>query len=248
MAGHSKWAQIKRQKGAADIKRGAIFTKLAREITIAAKTGLPDPEHNFRLRLAIQHARENNMPAENIERAIKRATGGVEGAELQEVMYEGYGPGGAAILVQAMTDNRNRTVAEVRSTLTRAGGSLGEAGSVAWQFKNLGVITLATNGGDPDAIALEAIDAGADDAKVEGDEVIVYTDPAHLEDVKRALEAANRTVLHAEVAMVPSTPLSLNANDSEALLRLIERLEELDDVQQVFTNAELDDAVLSKLG
>ncbi|GIW08867.1 MAG: putative transcriptional regulatory protein [Dehalococcoidia bacterium] len=248
MAGHSKWAQIKRQKGAADIKRGAIFTKLAREITIAAKTGLPDPEHNFRLRLAIQHARENNMPAENIERAIKRATGATDGAELHEVMYEGYGPGGAALLVQAMTDNRNRTVAEVRSTLTRAGGSLGEAGSVAWQFKNLGVITLSVNGRDPDEVALEAIEAGADDAKVEGDEVIAYTDPAQLEAVKAALEAANHRVLHAEVAMVPATPITLDEKDSEALIRLIERLEELDDVQQVFTNAELDEAVLSKLG
>ncbi|MCS6800513.1 MAG: YebC/PmpR family DNA-binding transcriptional regulator [Dehalococcoidia bacterium] len=248
MAGHSKWAQIKRQKGAADMKRGAIFTKLAREITIAAKSGLPDPEHNFRLRLAIQHARENNMPAENIERAIKRAMGATDATELHEVLYEGYGPGGAALLIQAMTDNRNRTVAEVRNVLTRSGGSLGEAGSVAWQFRNLGVITVAATGHDPDEIALEAIEAGAEDAKVEGDEVIVYTDPAQLEAVKSALESAKRSVLHAEVSMVPSTPIPLNAKDSEALIRLIDRLEELDDVQQVFTNAELDDAVLSRLG
>lgn len=248
MAGHSKWAQIKRQKGAADLKRGAVFTKLAREITIAAKSGVPDPEHNFRLRLAIQHARDNNMPAENIERAIKRATGASDAAELHEVIYEGYGPGGAALLIQAMTDNRNRTVAEVRSTLTRGGGSLGEAGSVSWQFRNLGVITIDVANHDPDEVALEAIEAGAEDAKVEGNEVVVYTDPTQLEAVKSALESANRTVLHAEVAMVPSTPITLDEKDSVALMRLIERLEELDDVQQVFTNAELDDTVLSTLG
>lgn len=248
MAGHSKWAQIKRQKGAADLKRGAVFTKLAREITIAAKSGVPDPEHNFRLRLAIQHARDNNMPAENIERAIKRATGASDAAELHEVIYEGYGPGGAALLIQAMTDNRNRTVAEVRSTLTRGGGSLGEAGSVSWQFRNLGVITIDVAKHDPDEVALEAIEAGAEDAKVEGNEVVVYTDPTQLEAVKSALESANRTVLHAEVAMVPSTPITLDEKDSVALMRLIERLEELDDVQQVFTNAELDDTVLSTLG
>jgi YebC/PmpR family DNA-binding regulatory protein len=248
MSGHSKWAQIKRQKGAADVKRGAVFTKLAREITIAAKSGLPDPDHNFRLRLAVQHARENNMPLDNIERAIKRATGGVEGAELHEVMYEGYGPGGAALLVQAMTDNRNRTVAEVRSTLTRAGGSLGEAGSVAWQFQNLGVITVTPAGADPDEVALQALDLGADDARVEGGEVVVYTEPGALEQVKTGLEGAKLDVAHAEVSMVPSTPLPLEERDAVSLLKLIERLEELDDVQQVFTNAEFDEAVLSKLG
>ncbi|MFN8534958.1 MAG: YebC/PmpR family DNA-binding transcriptional regulator [Dehalococcoidia bacterium] len=248
MSGHSKWAQIKRQKGAADVKRGAIFTKLAREITIAAKSGLPDPELNFRLRLAVQHARENNMPADNIDRAIKRAAGASDGAELHEIMYEGYGPGGAALLVQAMTDNRNRTVAEVRSTFTRAGGSLGEAGSVAWQFQNRGVITIEVNGADPDELALQALEAGADDARVEAGEVVVYTEPGSLEGIRTNLEAAKLAVTHADVSMVPSTPVALDEKDSLSLIRLVERLEELDDVQQVFTNAEFDEAVLSNLG
>jgi YebC/PmpR family DNA-binding regulatory protein len=248
MAGHSKWAQIKRQKSAADLKRGAIFTKLAREITVAAKSGLPDPEHNFRLRLAIQHARENNMPQENIERAIKRATGALEGGDLQEVYYEGYGPGGAALLIHAMTDNRNRTVAEIRSILTRSGGSLGEAGSVAWQFQNRGVITLLAGSNDPEAIALQALEAGADDVKVEGETVFVYTDPASLEAVKQALEGGGVAIEHAEAAMVATTPIPLEEKDALALFKLIERLEELDDVQQVFTNAEFDEAILSRLG
>ncbi len=247
MSGHSKWAQIKRQKGVADVRRGAIFTKLAREITIAAKQGLPDPDLNFRLRLAVQHARENNMPADNIERAIKRAAGAGEGADLEEVVYEGYGPSGVAILVQAMTDNRNRTVAEVRSTFTRGGGSMGEAGSVAWQFNNRGIITLATNGRDPDEVALEALELGAEDAQPAEGELTVYVDPGQLEDLKKALEGANLTVTNAEVAMVPSTQINLEEKEAISLLRLVERLEDLDDVQQVFTNADFDESVLSKL-
>jgi len=247
MSGHSKWAQIKRSKGVADVKRGAIFTKLAREVTLAARAGLPDPDLNFRLRLAVQHARENNMPAENIDRAIKRAAGAHEGAAIEEIYYEGYGPGGVALLIQSATDNRNRTVAEIRSTLSRAGCSLGEAGSVSWQFENRGVITLEADGKDPDELSLIAIDAGADDAKVDADEVIVYTEPGKLEDVKKALEEQNIGVTEAEVSMVSTTDIALDEKDAVALMKLVDRLEDLDDVQHVYNNAEFDVEIFNRL-
>jgi YebC/PmpR family DNA-binding regulatory protein len=247
MSGHSKWAQIKRSKGVADVKRGAVFTKLAREITLASRAGLPDPDLNFRLRLAVQHARENNMPAENIERAIKRASGAHEGAAIEEIYYEGYGPGGVALLIQSATDNRNRTVAEIRSTLSRAGGSLGEAGSVSWQFENRGVITCAPDGMDPDELSLMAIDAGADDAKVDVEEVIVYTEPGKLEDVKKALEGQKVQISEAEVSMVSTTDIALDEKDAIALMKLVDRLEDLDDVQHVYNNAEFDVEIFNRL-
>src|SRR6059058_3335389 len=178
MSGHSKWSQIKRQKGVADARRGQLFTKLGREITVAAREGGADPDANARLRLAVQKAREANMPMDTIERAIKRGAGGGEGAALDEVTYEGYGPGGAAILVEAMTDNRNRSVAEIRNAFTRGGGSLGESGCVAWLFDPRGVIAVDVNGQDPDETALIAIDAGADDVRVEGSSLEVITAPA----------------------------------------------------------------------
>ncbi len=240
MAGHSKWAQIKRQKSVADARRGQLFTKLAREITVAVREGGPDPETNFRLRLAIARAREHNMPLENIERAIRRAAGGTEPGEapLEEVLYEGYGPGGIAILVQALTDNRNRTASEVRSTFTKGGGSLGEAGSVIWQFDYKGVITVAADGAGPDDIALVAIDAGAEDFRVEDSELEIYTQPEDLERVRRELEARGFKVVQAELAYIPKTTVPLDRKDAEQALRLLERLEELDDVQRVYTNAE----------
>ncbi|MCS7002634.1 MAG: YebC/PmpR family DNA-binding transcriptional regulator, partial [Dehalococcoidia bacterium] len=216
-------------------------------VTIAARSGVPDPDLNFRLRLAVQKARDNNMPAENIERAIKRATGAVEGGELVEVMYEGYGPGGVALLIEAATDNRNRTVAEVRSTLTRGGGSLGEAGSVAWQFANRGVITIATDGADPAEVALKALDLGAEDAQESEDEVTVYTEPGKLEALKKAIEDAKLRIINAEVAMIPRTQMTLDEKDAIALVKLLEQLEDLDDVQRVFSNAEFDAAILSKI-
>jgi YebC/PmpR family DNA-binding regulatory protein len=247
MSGHSKWSQIKRQKGAADQKRGALFTKLAREITIAAKQGGGDPDANFRLRLAVQKARENNMPADNIQRAIARATGGGDGADLQEITYEGYGPGGVAILVQAQTDNRNRTVGEVRSAFSRAGGNLGEAGSVAWQFENRGVIAVSTANKSADEIADVAIDAGAEDFLVEDGVVEVYTAPADLEHVRQALLDAGLEIISAELLYVAKTPVALEPREAEQVLRLMEKLEDLDDVQRVYSNAEFSDEAIAAL-
>lgn len=244
MSGHSKWAQIKRQKGAADVKRGQLFTKLGREITVAAREGGPDPDGNPRLRQAIQRAREAAMPADTIERAIKRATGGTDSGALEEVVYEGYGPGGAAILVQALTDNRNRAVAEIRSAFTRAGGSLGESGCVAWLFEPRGVIAIERNNRDPDELGLLAIDAGAEDVRDEGDILEVLTQPGDLEAVRAALEAQGLRIASAETALVPKTSVPLDERNAAATLRLMERLEELDDVQRVYTNLEISDEAL----
>ena len=245
MSGHSKWSQIKRQKGVADAQRGQLFTKLAREIIIAAKAGGPDPNANFRLRLAVQKARENNMPADNIDRAIKRAAGGGEGAELAEVTYEGYGPSGTAILVETATDNRNRTVAEIRNVFTRAGGNLGEAGSVAWNFESRGVITVPANGRDADDVALQAIDAGAEDVQVNDSAIEIDTGPADLERVKKALEASAVPVDSAETARVPKNSVQLDDRTAVQMLRLVEKLESLDDVQKVYFNAEIPDDVFA---
>jgi YebC/PmpR family DNA-binding regulatory protein len=245
MSGHSKWSSIKRQKGVADAQRGQLFTKLSKEIIMAAKQGGPDPNANFRLRLAVQKARDNNMPADNIERAIKRASGGGEGVEMAEITYEGYGPSGIAVLVEVATDNRNRIVAEVRNVFTRAGGSLGESGSVAWNFDSRGVISVVADGKDPDEVALYAIDAGADDVQVGGDTIEVYTAPADLEKVKKALEDHQVTVESAEAARVPKTTVALDEKSAIQMLRLVEKLEALDDVQKVYFNAEFSDDVLA---
>jgi YebC/PmpR family DNA-binding regulatory protein len=245
MSGHSKWSQIKRQKGATDAQRGQLFTKLAKEIIIAAKQGGPDPNANFRLRLAVQKAKESNMPHDNIDRAIKRATGGGEGAELTEVTYEGFGPAGTAVIVEAATDNRNRTVAEVRNVFTRSGGNLGENGSVSWNFEQRGVISIARNGMDADEIMMQAIDAGAEDVQVGGETVDVYTQPAELEKVKKALEDGGVSVSSAESTRVPKTTVQLDERDAIQTLRLVEKLEALDDVQKVYFNAEFSDDVLA---
>ncbi len=246
MSGHSKWAQIKRQKGANDQKRGQLFTKLGREITIAARDGGGDPNANFRLRLAIQRARESNMPMDNIERAIKRGTGGGEGVTLEEIMYEGYGAGGAAILVEAMTDNRNRAAGEIRSVFTRCGGNLGESGCVGWLFDSRGVISLDPGTMDPDELALMGIDAGAEDVQVEDGSVEIYTDPANLESVRQALERQKVSITSAEVTMVPKTKVEVDAKGTAQVMRLIERLEELDDVQRVHTNIEVSEEALAE--
>lgn len=237
MSGHSKWAQIKRQKAGNDAKRGQLFTKLAREITVAAREGGGDPDANVRLRLAIQRARTYNLPQDNIERAIKRATGGQgEGERLDSAVYEGYGPGGAAIMIEALTDNRNRAVAEVRSVFARTGGNLGETGSVAWLFDPRGVISMPLDGRDADEASLAAIDAGADDVTVDGNTLDVYTAPGDLEAVRRALEAQQLPIETAEVTYVPKTYVQLDPKQVEQVLRLIDRLEDLDDVQRVHTN------------
>lgn len=245
MSGHSKWSTIKRQKGVKDAARGALFTRLSREIIIAAKQGGPDPAANFKLRLAIQRAKANNVPNDNIDRAIAKATGGGDSEQLEEIIYEGYGPGGAAILVNALTDNRNRTVSEVRHKFTRAGGSLGEAGSVAWQFSPKGLITALANGHDPDEIALGAIDAGAEDVRVDGETIEVETGPANLEPVRKVLEATGVEIENADFAMVPSTPIEVDEKTAHQTMRLIEALEELEDVQRVYTNAEFSEEAVN---
>lgn len=248
MSGHSKWAQIKRAKGANDARRGQLFTKLGREISVAAREGGGNPDGNARLRLAVDRAREANMPMDTIQRAIQRGVGGGEGAALEEITYEGYGPGGAALLIETTTDNRNRTVAEIRAALTRGGGTLGESGSVAWSFDQRGVLVAETNGTlDPEELALKAIDAGADDFSVEDHEVEIVTDPTSLDAVRQACEAAGGKVTSAEVSMLPRVPLDLPADQAAQVMRLVERLEDLDDVSRVYTNVHLSDEVMAQL-
>jgi len=246
LSGHSKWAQIKRQKGVADAKRGQVFTKLGREIAVAAREAGPNPDMNPRLRLAVDRARAANMPIDTIDRAIKRAVGGGEGVSLDELTYEGYGPGGAALLVEVLTDNRNRAVAEVRNAFTRAGGSLGEAGSVAWLFDQRGLLTLEADGSDPEDLELLAIDAGADDVRTDGDVVEVYTAPSELEAVRSALVEGGAAVSAAELTMVPKTAIELSPKDAASVMRLMERLEDLDDVQKVSTNLEISEEALAE--
>ncbi len=245
MSGHSKWSTIKRKKGAADARRGQIFTKLSREIEAAARTGDPDPEMNFRLRLAVQKARDNNMPVENIERSIKRATGEGGAAQLVETIYEGYGPGGTAILLEALTDNKNRTTAEVRNAFDRGNGSLGESGCVTWIFESKGVITVSA-GGNAEELALQAIDAGAEDVKEEDGMLEIQTAPDELEKVRRALEEQGIEIASCELTMVPSNLVMLDEKAAIQALKLMDRLEELDDVQRVFTNADFPDEALEK--
>jgi YebC/PmpR family DNA-binding regulatory protein len=246
MSGHSKWAQIKRQKGVADARRGQLFTKLAREIIVAVREGGSNPEGNFRLRLAIQKARDHNMPLDNIERAIKRGSGQAEGASLAEMVLEGYGPNGVAILVQALSDNRNRTLQDVRNIFYRHGGNLGESGCVAWLFDNRGVITVDTNAQDAERLALEAIDAGADDVKIEKKYIEIYTKPEELEKVREALEQKNIPIASAELSMVPKTIVELEEKAALQTLKLLDKLEELDEVQRISSNVDYSDAILEK--
>jgi YebC/PmpR family DNA-binding regulatory protein len=249
VSGHSKWSTIKRKKGAADAKRGQIFTKLAREITVAARAGLPDPEANVRLRLAVQKARAENMPKENIDRAIERGSGGADGgAHFEEIYYEGYGPGGTALMIQAQTDNRNRTVGEVRAVLTRAGGTLGESGSVGWMFDHVGLISVDARQGDPDELQLVAIDAGADDIEVEDGAVEVFTQPQDLHRVQDELAKAGFAVESAELIMKPKTRMDAEPEAAVKAIRLLEKLEDLDDVQQVYTNLRISDEVMAEIG
>ncbi len=247
MSGHSKWSQIKRQKGANDAKRGAVFTKIGREISIAAREGGGDPDANYRLRLAVENARSVNMPAENIKRAIEKAAGGAAAEQYEEIVYEGYGPGGVAILVEAATDNRNRTAADVRSLFAKNGGQLAGAGAVAWQFEPRGVIAVARDGLDPDDVALAAIDAGADDVDTESDPIEVLTDPGNLESLRTTLEDTGAKVESAEVTMQPKASIEVDAHVARQNLRLIEALEDLDDVQRVTANFDLPTEVLAEV-
>ena len=246
MSGHSKWANIKHQKGMADAKRGQIFTKLAREIIVAVREGGSNPEANFRLRLAIQKARDSNMPLDNIDRAIKRGSGQTEGASLVEMVLEGYGPSGVAILVEALSDNRNRTLQDVRNIFYRHGSSLGESGCVAWLFDSRGVIMVDTSNLDAEELALSAIDAGAEDVKVESNYIEIYTKAEELEKVREALKQKNIPIASAELSMVPKTTVQLEEKAALQTLKLLDKLEELDEVQRASSNADFSDAIIEK--
>ncbi|MBN2462917.1 MAG: YebC/PmpR family DNA-binding transcriptional regulator [Dehalococcoidia bacterium] len=246
MSGHSKWSSIKRQKGVADHRRGQLFTKLTREIIVVVREGGPSPDSNFRLRLAIQKARDNNMPSDNIERAIKKGSGELGGVILSEIIMEGYGPNGVAVLVEALTDNRNRTVQEVRSLFARHGGSLGASGSVAWIFEARGVITVETDGVDAEELAMVTIDAGAEDVKEEKDYLEIQTTPQNLETVRKAVERIKPPV-SAEVQRVAKSTVVLDEKEAIQTLKLLDHLEELDDVQRVSANLDYSEAVFEKL-
>ncbi len=249
MAGHSKWANIKHKKGAEDIKRGKIFTRLVKEIIVAARMGGGDPNANPRLRNVIQSAKQQNLPKENLERAIKKGTGELEGVNYDEVTYEGYGPGGAAVFVESLTDNKNRTVADVRHIFSKNGGNLGENGCVAWMFDKKGWIPVKKVDVDEDALMEAALDAGAEDIKDEGEGVFeVIAPPEAFEAVCAALDAAQIPYEDAEVTMLPQTTVSLTGTDAEKMFKLMSALDDHDDVQKVNTNADIPDEVIAAMG
>jgi YebC/PmpR family DNA-binding regulatory protein len=247
MSGHSKWSTIKHKKAAKDAKRGKLFTKLIKEITVAAKLGGGDINANPRLRTAVTTARQNSMPTDNIERAIKKGTGELEGVTYDEVTYEGYGPGGAAVLVMVMTDNRNRTVAEIRRAFTKHGGALGESGCVAWMFKKKGVLAVDKSQIDEDRLMEIALDAGADDVEQDDGSFQLTTAPEAFEAVKAALEAATLTITSAAVSMVPQNTQSLTGVQAENTLKLLDELEDHDDVQDVASNIDISQEELERL-
>jgi YebC/PmpR family DNA-binding regulatory protein len=240
MAGHSKWKQIKRKKAVTDQRRGAAFTKLIKEITVAARQGGGDPAGNARLRAAIDTARAGNMPMDNIDRAIKKGTGELEGVNYEEVMYEGYGPGGAAIMIQVTTDNANRTVADIRHLFTRFGGNLGSHNSVAWMFEKKGQVYLDASRYPEDAALEAALDAGADDLTRDGEQFIITTEPHALHAVQEALRAKKLEPTEAEIALTPKSSVTVRGADAEKLLKLMEALEEHDDVSKVYSNFDID--------
>ena len=246
MSGHSKWASIRHKKGAVDAKRGKVFSKLIKEITVAARLGGGDATGNPRLRSAIQAAKAENMPKDNIERAIKKGTGELEGTSYEEVNYEAYGPGGVAIMIDCLTDNRNRTISEIRNIFSRCGVSLGESGCVSWIFQPRGVITISAADIDTEELALMAIDAGADDVKIDESSVDIYTQPHELEAVRKALEQKGIAISSADLSQIPSNLIRLDEKAAIQALKLLDRLEEHDDVQHVFTNADFPDEVVEK--
>lgn len=242
MSGHSKWANIKRKKARMDAQRGKIFTRLAREIIVAARMGGGDPEANPRLKAAIQRAKEANIPNENIQRAIQRGAGETGGAGYEEVYYEGYGPGGVAIMLKILTDNRNRTASEIRYLFSRNGGSLGEAGCVSWMFARKGLLIVDKEEfSDEDALLLAALEAGAEDVKVEKDSFEVITSPEDFEKVRSALAAQGIPVAEAEIAMIPASTVKMTGQEAEPVMRLIDVLEDHDDVQEVYANFEVEE-------
>jgi len=245
MSGHSKWATIKHKKGAADAKRGKVFTRLIKEITIAAKGGGGDPDGNPRLRTAILAAKAENMPADNIKRAVLRGTGELEGLSYDEILYEGYGPGGVAILVQVLTDNKNRAVSEIRHAFTKNNGNLGESGSVGYLFAKKGLIIVDKAAVDEDRLTEIVLEAGADDLSDEGDSWEILTAPKDFEAVVEAIKAAKIKPEHAEVTMIASTYQKLEGAQATAMMRLLEVLEDLDDTQNVYTNFDMDEAAIA---
>ena len=249
MSGHSKWSTIKRKKGAADAKRGQLFTRLAREISIAARQGGGDPDANFRLRLAIDRARANNMPKDNIERAIQKGTGeGKDGAaQIEEVMYEGYAPHGVAMLIECVTDNRNRAVAEIRHTLTRFGGSMGETGSVNWQFDRMAYFSFSLGEHDEDQIFELAVEGGADDVTFDEGIVEIVGEIDNFKAINDELEAAHIETDEAGLRMFPKNEIDLNPSDTAQVLRVVEALDELEDVQNVYSNLRITDEALQEL-
>ncbi|MBE9536207.1 MAG: YebC/PmpR family DNA-binding transcriptional regulator [Proteobacteria bacterium] len=247
MAGHSKWKNIQRRKGAVDAKRGKAFTRLAKEVIVAAKIGGGDPAGNARLRSAIAAAKAENMPKDNIEKAIKKGTGEIEGVNYEECTYEGYGPGGVAILLEVMTDNKNRTLPEVRAAFNKNNGNIGESGSVAWIFERKGLITINASDTTEDDLMEAALDAGAEDIVTEDDTFEVYTDQSAFEDVRQAIEDAGIATLSAEITMRPQNTIKLEAKEAGQMLNLMEKLEDLDDVQKVHANFDISDEVLEAM-
>ena len=248
MSGHSKWANIKHRKAAIDAKRGKIFTKLIRELTIAARQGGGDPESNSRLRSAIAAARTNNMPNDTIERAINRGTGKGGGVELYETFYEGYGPGGSAVYLQVLTDNKNRTVSEIRRIFTKFGGSLGETGCVAWMFQKKGRIAFDKTKVEEDKLFEIAIEAGAEDLMPEDSEVVVITSPENIDNVKAEIEKAGLKYLSSEVTMIPQNSIKIEGKEAEQMIRLMEAFDESDDVQNVYSNFDIAEEILEAMG
>ncbi len=246
MSGHSKWANIKHRKGAQDAKKGKIFTKIGRELTVAAKIGGGDPNANPRLRLALDKAREANMPKDNVERAIKKGTGEGNEQNFEDVTYEAYGPAGVALLVKVLTDNRNRSITDVRSTVTKRGGSMAEAGSVSWKFEMKGVLEVSADAVGEDTIMEIVLDAGAEDVTSDSDLHIITTAPSDFEKVKQALEGKNVVMSYAEVTMKPKNTMKVESADAKKIIAMVEALEDLDDVQEVYGNYDIDDADLEE--
>ena len=246
MSGHSKWSTIKRKKGAADAKRGAIFTKLGREVTIAAREGGGDPNTNFRLRLVIDNCRQANMPKDNIERAVKRGTGELKGAALEEILYEGYGPKGTALLISVLTDSRNRAVAAVRRVLTRSGGSLGATGCVSWLFDRKGYISIEPEENDPEELALLSIDIGAEDVRIESGLVEIFTSVEDFHRIREALRNEDLKLVTEEISWIPKSTTHLSEKETLQNMNLIDELEEIEDVHQVYSNLDIPDDLLAK--
>jgi len=247
MSGHSKWANIKHKKSAEDAKRGKIFTKIIKEIIVAARMGGGDPAANPRLRSAINNAKQNNLPKENVERAIKKGTGELEGVNYEEATYEGYGPGGAAVYLESLSDNKNRTVAEIRHIFSKHGGNLGENGCVSWMFDKKGWFSVKASETEEDSLMEVALEAGAEDIREDGDYFEVITPPEAFEDVREALNAAGIAYENAEITMLPQTTVNLEGKQAEQMYKLMAALEDSDDVQKVYTNADIPDDVIANM-